>query len=229
MSEIKEVKIGESWKTALAAEFEQPYFAAIKQFLVNERAAGKVIYPPAPMIFAAYDAIPLSEVKVVIIGQDPYINEGEAHGHSFSVPRGIKVPPSLRNIYKELATDVAGFTVPKHGNLEAWVAQGVFLINATLTVEHKKANSHKDIGWQKFTDATIRAISAQSEHVVFMLWGKFAQGKAALIDSNKHKILMAAHPSPLAGDAFLGSKHFSQANEYLITNGRQPIDWHLPQ
>ncbi len=223
-----EVKIGESWKMALADEFQQPYFAAIKQFLVNERAAGKTIYPPASMIFAPYDAVPLHGVKVVVIGQDPYINEGEAHGHSFSVPMGMKVPPSLRNIYKELATDVEGFAIPKHGNLEAWVAQGVFLINATLTVEQKKANSHKDIGWQKFTDATIRAISAQSEHVVFMLWGKFAQGKAGLIDSHKHCVLMAAHPSPLAGDAFLGSKHFSQANAYLLSKGRAAINWHLP-
>jgi uracil-DNA glycosylase len=228
MSELKEVKIGESWKTALAAEFVQPYFAAIKQFLVAERAAGKVIYPPAAMIFAPYDTVALQDVKVVVIGQDPYINEGEAHGHSFSVPLGMKVPPSLRNIYKELSSDVTGFVIPKHGNLEHWAAQGVFLINATLTVEAKKANSHKDIGWQKFTDATIRAISEQSDKVVFMLWGKFAQGKAALIDKDKHCVLMAAHPSPLAGDAFLGSKHFSQANAYLEAHSRKAIDWILP-
>lgn len=229
MAELNNVKIGESWKVALAAEFEQPYFAAIKQYLVAERAAGKTIYPPAGLIFAPYDTVALPEVKVVIIGQDPYINEGEAQGHSFSVPKGVKIPPSLRNIYKELTTDVTGFISPKHGNLESWAAQGVFLINATLTVEAKKANSHKDIGWQKFTDATITAISEQTSGVVFMLWGKFAQGKAALVNQSKHLVLMSAHPSPLAGDAFLGCKHFSKANEYLVAQNKTAIDWILTE
>jgi uracil-DNA glycosylase len=227
MSEVKDVKIEASWKNALADEFKQPYFQNIKDFLVKEKEAGKTVYPPSNQIFAAYDAIPIDQVKVVVLGQDPYPNEGQAHGHSFSVPMGISIPASLRNIYKELTADIEGFKAPKHGNLEAWVKQGVFLINATLTVEAKKANSHKDIGWQKFTDATIKKISDACSGVVFMLWGKFAQGKASLIDKTKHLVLEAAHPSPLAGDAFLGNKHFSQANAYLVQQGKTPIDWTL--
>jgi uracil-DNA glycosylase len=228
MSEIKDVQIEQSWKTALAHELEQPYFAAIKSFLVAEKAAGKNIYPPAPLIFNAFNKVPIQNAKVVILGQDPYHGAGEAHGHSFSVPFGIKVPPSLKNIYKELETDLPGFVAPKHGNLEAWAEQGVLMLNAYLTVEEKKPGSHRTIGWERFTDAAIKAISEQCSGVVFMLWGKPAQAKANLVDKTKHLILEAAHPSPLAGGKFFGSRPFSQANAYLQQQGKQPIDWNLP-
>ena len=179
------------------------------------------------LIFNAFNMLPLDEVKVVILGQDPYHGAGEAHGLSFSVPRGIKIPPSLRNIYKELESDIAGFKAPKHGCLEAWVKQGVFLLNAFLTVVEKTPKSHEKIGWEKFTDAVIKKISDEREGVVFMLWGGFAKKKAELIDKTKHLVLEGAHPSPLAGNAFQGCKHFSQANDYLKSKGASTIDWIL--
>jgi len=226
--ESKDIKIEESWKVALAEEFEKDYFNNIRATLKKEIAAGKKIYPKGSLIFNAYNKVPLSEVKVVVLGQDPYHGPNQAHGLSFSVPMGQRIPPSLRNVYKELESDIEGFVKPKHGNLEKWADQGVFLLNAFLTVEHKQARSHQKIGWMKFTDATIRKISEEREGVVFMLWGGFAKKKAKLIDKDKHLILESVHPSPLAGNRFLGNKHFSQANAYLQAQGREPVDWHLP-
>lgn len=221
------VKIEPSWHEALKDEFEQPYFKAIKEFLVAEKAAGKAIYPPGNLIFNAFNLTPFNEVKVVILGQDPYHNPGEAMGLSFSVPNGVKVPASLAKIYKELSTDIEGFQIPNHGNLEPWAQQGVLMLNAMLTVEHKQAGSHQKIGWQNFTDAVIRQLSAQREGIVFLLWGAFAKAKGQLIDSSRHYVLGAAHPSPLAGNAFLGCKHFSQTNTLLQQQGKTPIDWKL--
>jgi len=220
------VKIEESWKIALAQEFEQPYFQALVQFIKQEKTKGKTIYPPGALIFNAFNSLPLSEVKVVVLGQDPYIKPQQAMGLSFSVPKGIKTPPSLKNIYKELNEDVA-FTTPSHGDLTEWVGQGIFLLNAALTVEAGKSGSHLKKGWGQFTDAVIRTISTQREGVIFMLWGNFAKKKAELIDSSKHLILEAAHPSPLAGGAFFGNKHFSKANQYLKEQGKEAIDWKI--
>lgn len=220
-------KIEPTWLTALEKEFQEPYFAVIKQFLVQEKKAGKVIYPPGPLIFNAFNKVPFDKVKVVILGQDPYKNPGEAMGLSFSVPKGVRVPPSLKNIYKELAMDINGFTPPNHGDLTSWAEQGVLLLNATLTLEHKKSNSHSKIGWQRFTDAVIKKLSDGRTGVIFMLWGNFAKSKATLIDGNKHLVLKAAHPSPLAGGAFFGNKHFSKANTYLQEQGLSSIDWQL--
>lgn len=223
---MSNVRIEESWKQALAAEFEQPYFQGLISFVKAEKSAGKTIYPPGSLIFNAFDTTPFDQVKVVILGQDPYINAGEAMGLSFSVPKGVRIPPSLRNIYKELATDLNISPAP-HGDLTHWAQQGVFLLNAVLTVEHKKSRSHQKKGWETFTDAVIRAISNQREGVVFMLWGNFARNKKVLIDSAKHLILEAAHPSPLAGGAYFGSRHFSQANAFLESQGKRPISWQL--
>lgn len=229
MAEVKDVKIEDSWKAALVDEFQQPYFQAIKDTLLKEKEAGKTVYPPGNLIFNAFNMVPIQEVKVVVLGQDPYHGPGEAHGLSFSVPRGIKIPPSLRNIYKELESDISGFKSPKHGCLEEWANQGVFLLNAFLTVVHKTPKSHEKIGWDKFTDAVIKKISDECEGVVFMLWGGFAKKKADLIDASKHLVLQGAHPSPLAGNAFQGCKHFSQANDYLTKNNQTPIDWKLSE
>ena len=227
MSEnVDNVQIEESWKKVLADEFKQPYFAAIKTFLVNEKKAGKVIYPPGPLIFNAFNQTPFDKVKVVIIGQDPYHNPGEAMGLCFSVPKGIKVPPSLVNIYKEINRDL-GLPIPDHGDLTHWAEQGVLLLNAMLTVEANKPTSHQKIGWQNFTDAAIRHISEEKEGVVFLLWGKYAQSKQALIDEMKHYVLSAPHPSPLAGNGFQGCGHFGRANELLEKQGKLPIDWRV--
>jgi len=220
------VKIEESWKLALAPEFEQPYFQALVQFIKQEKSKGKKIFPPGSLIFNAFNSLPLDEVKVVILGQDPYIRPNQAMGLSFSVPKGVRTPPSLKNIYKELNTDI-GFTIPSHGDLTDWVGQGVFLLNAALTVEEGKSGSHLKKGWGQFTDAVIRTISTQKEGIVFMLWGNFAKNKADLIDGSKHLILKAAHPSPMAGGAFFGNKHFSQANQYLTAQGKEAIDWQI--
>ncbi len=220
------VKIEESWKVALANEFEQPYFHGITAFLKKELGAGKAIFPPGPLIFNAFDTTPFGKVKVVILGQDPYIKPGEAMGLSFSVPRGVAIPPSLRNIYKELGSDL-GCPIAKHGDLTKWAEQGVFLLNAALTVERGLSNSHAKCGWHTFSDAVIKKISDERSGVVFMLWGNFAKQKAALIDPFKHLVLEAAHPSPLAGGAFNGSQHFSKANEFLAANEQATIDWCL--
>lgn len=224
---VNEVKIEESWKTVLAAEFEKPYFLAIKDFLIKEKKAGKTIYPPGPLIFNAFNLTPFHEVKVVILGQDPYHGVNQAMGLSFSVPRTEKIPASLRNIYKELAANIDGFVIPQHGDLSSWTTQGVLMLNAILTVEHKKAGSHQKIGWQMFTDAVIKKLSDEREGLIFMLWGNFAKGKKVLIDTNKHHVLEAVHPSPLAGTAFLGNRHFAKTNEILKNQGQSTINWML--
>ena len=221
------VAINDSWKAPLKEEFEQPYFEQIVGFLKKEKQAGKVIYPPGNLIFNAFEHTPFDKVKVVILGQDPYHNPGQAQGLCFSVPRGVPAPPSLVNIYKEIKEDL-GLPVPDHGNLEAWADRGVLLINAALTVEAHKANSHSNIGWHHFTDAVIRKVSEEKKHVVFLLWGRFAQGKETLIDTSKHLVLKAAHPSPLSAyNGFFGCKHFSKTNAWLQEQGLKPIDWSL--
>ncbi len=221
------VKINEQWKIALEEEFAKPYFRNLIAFLKQEKSEGKVIYPAGPLIFNAYDSTPLDAVKVVILGQDPYHNPGQAMGLSFSVPRGVSVPPSLRNMYKELQ-DSLGISIPPHGDLSDWAKQGVFLLNAMLTVERNQPGSHQRSGWQYFTDASIKVINAQREHVVFMLWGAFAQKKSALIDPQRHLILSSAHPSPFSADrGFFGNQHFKLANDYLVKHGQAPIEWQL--
>lgn len=222
----EDVHIHPSWRAVLSTEFEQPYFAAIKQYLLQARKEGKKVYPSGKLIFNAFDSTPFEDVKVVILGQDPYHNPGEAMGLSFSVPKGVRVPPSLKNIYKEIERDLH-LPIPNHGDLSAWAAQGVLLLNAMLTVEHKKAGSHKKIGWQTFTDAVIRILSEQREGLVFLLWGNFAKSKKAFIDEMKHHVLEAPHPSPLARGGFDNCKHFSKTNELLQQQGKAAIDWTL--
>lgn len=225
---MSNVKIEASWKAALASEFEQPYFQAIAQYLRQAKAENKIVYPPGSLIFNAFDTTPFTEVKVVILGQDPYHNPGQAMGLSFSVPRGVSVPPSLRNMYQELG-DSTGFTIPRHGDLTAWAQQGVFLLNAMLTVEKNKPGSHSEIGWQNFTDAVIRTLSKEKEHLVFLLWGAFAQKKRSLIEETRHLVLASAHPSPFSAHrGFLGNGHFVKTNEFLQAKGKAPIDWQLP-
>ena len=221
-----EVKIEKSWKDALAGEFDKPYFASLVRFLHQEKAAGKCIYPPGGQIFKAFELTPVSELKVVILGQDPYHGPGQAHGLSFSVPEGVPAPPSLKNIFKEIESDL-GFKMSGYPNLEKWASQGVLLLNAVLTVQAGAAASHSKIGWEEFTDAVIRYISDNCEGVVFLLWGNFARGKSALIDRSRHHVLEAAHPSPLARGAFFGCRHFSQANAILASQGKEPVDWKL--
>ena len=221
-----QVQIETSWKDKLADEFEKPYFDRLTHFLKEEMRNGKTIYPPGPLIFNAFSLTPFGKVKIVILGQDPYHNPGEAMGLCFSVPRDVKMPPSLKNIYKEIKNDT-GNEVPGHGDLTRWAEQGVFLLNAMLTVEKNKAGSHKDIGWQNFTDAVIHTLSSYRQNLVFMLWGNFAKSKKHLIDKSKHLVLEAAHPSPLAGGAFFGCRHFSQANDYLKGFGIDPVSWSI--
>lgn len=222
-----DVKIEASWKEELQEEFKKPYFKGIVEHLKTEKEQGKTIYPAGSNIFHAFEATPFANVKVVILGQDPYHGPGQAHGLSFSVQPGVQPPPSLVNIFKELHEDV-GIPIPKHGFLEKWAQQGVLLLNASLTVRAGEPMSHSKIGWEKFTNTVIETISRDREHVVFLLWGKFAQEKAALIDGKKHLILKSAHPSPLsAHNGFFGNKHFSKANQYLMQHGIDPIDWAL--
>jgi uracil-DNA glycosylase len=222
-----DVKIEVSWKEILKPEFNKPYFQQIVLHLKTERSQGKIIYPPGGLIFNAFDTTPIDKLKVVILGQDPYHGAGQAHGLCFSVPNGIAPPPSLINIFKELQEDI-GMTIPKHGNLTHWAEQGVFLLNASLTVRAGEPMSHSKIGWAEFTDSVIKKISEKKEHVVFILWGKFAQEKKVLIDETKHLVLKSAHPSPLsASNGFFGCRHFSKANEYLASQGIDPIDWKL--
>lgn len=218
--------IDETWKKVLWNEFQQPYFAELKQFLVAEKRA-YTVYPPGPMIFNAFNKTPFDKVKVVIIGQDPYHEEGQAHGLCFSVQDGVPHPKSLINIFKELSDDV-GMTIPKSGNLEKWTTQGVFLLNATLTVRAHEAGSHQNHGWERFTDAAIRKLSEQREGLVFLLWGNYAKQKEAIIDTTKHYILSTVHPSPLSAHrGFFGCKHFSKTNEILRKLGKTEIDWQL--
>ena len=221
-----DVKIQQQWKEQLKGEFEKEYFQNLVRFLHAEKAVGKTIYPPGSQIFNAFELTPFNQVKVVILGQDPYHGPNQAHGLSFSVPDGVPAPPSLKNIYKEIESDL-GVKVNKNGNLESWAKQGVFLLNAVLTVEASKPTSHSKIGWTELTDAVIKTISDNSEGVVFMLWGNFARSKKELIDSTKHYILEAAHPSPLARGAFFGCKHFSKCNNILTSLGKKPVEWTL--
>lgn len=221
------VQLDESWKKLLNEEFDSSYFASLKTFLIAEKNSGKTIYPPGKQIFAAFDATPFDKVKVVILGQDPYHGPGQANGLCFSVNRGVKPPPSLVNIFKELQADL-NIPVPSHGDLSAWAQQGILLLNATLTVRAHEAGSHQNKGWEIFTDKTIQAISKNKTNVVFILWGRYAQSKRTLIDESKHHVIASAHPSPLsAHNGFLGSKPFSKTNAYLISKGIAPIDLSL--
>ncbi len=221
-----EVKIESSWKQALQSEFDEPYFAALVRFLHDEKAAGKVIFPPGGRIFRAFELTPVGSVKVVILGQDPYHGYGQAMGLCFSVPENVPAPPSLRNIFKEIEDDL-GVRMSGSPDLTPWARQGVLLLNAILTVRAGEAASHSTIGWQRFTDAVIRYVSDHCEGVVFLLWGNYARSKRDLIDGSRHLILEAAHPSPLARGAFFGCRHFSKANDYLVRQGKTPVDWVL--
>ena len=219
-------KIEPGWLEVLQPEFEKTYFTELKSFLLEEKKLYRV-YPPGNRIFAAFDYTPFSKVKVVILGQDPYHGDGQAHGLCFSVPDGIALPPSLVNIYKELTADL-GVALPKSGNLEKWAKQGVLLLNATLTVRANQAGSHQRHGWEHFTDEVIRQLSARHSGLVFILWGSYAQAKEALIDTSRHFILKAVHPSPLSVyRGFFGCRHFSKTNELLIRAGKEPVDWTL--
>ena len=221
------VRIEESWKEQLKEEFKKPYFNQVTHHIKTEKSLGKIIYPPGSLIFNAFNKTPFDQLKVVILGQDPYHGERQAMGLSFSVPRGIMPPPSLLNIFKELKEDV-GMEIPKHGDLTAWAEQGVLLLNASLTVRAGEPMSHSQIGWHIFTNAVISKVSEKKEKVVFLLWGKFAQDKEGLINHKKHYILKAPHPSPLsASKGFLGCRHFSKTNQFLVKNGIDPINWNI--
>lgn len=218
------VKMEQSWKAHLQEEFEKPYFKSLTHFIRKEYE-NKTVFPPARLIFNAFDSCPFDEVKVVIVGQDPYHEPGQAHGLCFSVNEGIQLPPSLVNIYKEIENDL-GKPIPRSGNLEKWARQGVLLLNATLTVQAHRAGSHQGKGWEEFTDAAIRHLAEERDHLVFILWGTYAQRKGERIDANRHLILRSPHPSPLSAHrGFFGNKHFSKANDYLSATGQEPIDW----
>ena len=226
---MPEIKIHESWNAALEPEFASDYMAELRSFLRAEKAAGKRIYPHSSNWFRALELTPLDNVRVVILGQDPYHGDGQAHGLCFSVPIGQRTPPSLLNIYKEIEADL-GIARATHGNLEHWAKQGVLLLNSVLTVEAGQAASHQKRGWERFTDAIIRAVSDRADPVVFLLWGAYAQKKAAFVDSDRHLVLTAAHPSPLAAhNGFFGIRPFSKTNAYLTDKGLPPIDWTLPE
>ncbi|MFZ1528144.1 MAG: uracil-DNA glycosylase [Ferruginibacter sp.] len=223
-----EVQIHPSWKEVLKEEFGKSYFSQLVVFLKTEKAQGRSIYPPGPLIFNAFNQTTFNQVKLVIIGQDPYHGPGQAHGLSFSVPNGIKPPPSLVNIFKEIESDLGVQMPAGYGNLISWAQQGVLLLNAALTVRAGEPFSHAKYGWAEFTDAVIQKISDKKENVIFLLWGKFAQEKQALIDETRHHVLRAAHPSPFSADkGFFGCRHFSKANEILVRHGQKPIDWKL--
>lgn len=223
------IRLHPSWLRWLAPEFEQPYMHELREFLRAEKRAGKAIYPAAEHWFAAYDTTPFEAVKVVILGQDPYHGPGQAHGLCFSVLPGVEIPPSLVNIYRELASDL-GIPPARHGCLTHWAEQGVLLLNTTLTVERGRAASHHGSGWERFTDRTIAALDAQREGIVFILWGSHAQKKGAFIDTRRHLVIKSPHPSPLSAHrGFFGSRPFSRANEWLSAHGQNPIDWRLPE
>ena len=223
------VRLEKSWKEVLGDEFEQPYMKNLRSFLKQQIASGRTLFPEGRNIFAALDAAPLDQVKVVILGQDPYHGPGQAHGLCFSVLPTVPLPPSLRNIYKEIALDL-GYSMPKHGFLGSWASQGVLLLNAVLTVEKGMANSHQGKGWEQFTDRIIQVLNQKTEGLVFMLWGGYAQKKGGMIDGSRHLVLKAPHPSPLSAHrGFFGCRHFSRANEYLMTQGKDPIDWRIPE
>ena len=226
---LARVQLTESWKNALAPVFLKSYMVHLRQFLAEEKKQGKVIYPPASEYFNALNTTPLDQVKVVILGQDPYHGVGQAHGLCFSVRRGMAVPPSLKNIYRELASDV-GAPLVRHGELTSWAEQGVLLLNSVLSVEAGQAASHQGRGWELFTDEVVKVLNDQCQNLVFLLWGSYAQKKGQHIDTHKHLVLKAAHPSPMAANrgGFFGCKHFSQANSYLQAHGLSPIQWTLP-
>ena len=227
-SEAQKPALHSSWMNVLSVEFQQDYFKNLMEFITSEKNKGKLIFPSSADIYNAFNLTPLNKVKVVILGQDPYHGDGQAHGLSFSVKDDIKLPPSLKNMFKELEDDIDAFQLPTSGNLSKWAAQGVLLLNAILTVEAHKAASHHKQGWEQFTDNVIKLVSKECEHVVFLLWGKYAEQKERLIDEQKHLILKAAHPSPFSAyRGFLGCKHFSKVNEYLNSEGRTAIDWVL--
>ncbi|TDF81727.1 uracil-DNA glycosylase [Pseudomonas sp. H9] len=228
MTDDDRIKLEPSWKEALRAEFDQPYMQQLREFLRQEYAAGKEIYPPGPLIFNALNSTPLDKVKVVILGQDPYHGPGQAHGLCFSVQPGIPTPPSLVNIYKELQRDL-NIDIPKHGYLQSWAEQGVLLLNTTMTVERANAASHAKKGWEFFTDRIIQVVSETQPNTVFLLWGAHAQSKQKLIDATKHLVLKSVHPSPLSAyRGFLGCGHFSRTNKFLEQHGLTPVDWRLP-
>lgn len=219
-----DVKINDSWKAYLGAEFDKPYFKALAAF-VKEEKSKYTIYPPGKLIFHAFDKCPFEKVNLVILGQDPYHGPGQANGLCFSVNEGVKPPPSLVNIFKEIRNDL-GKEIPKSGNLERWAEQGVLLLNATLTVRADSPGSHQKKGWEEFTDAAIQKVSDEKEHIVFILWGAYAQKKGEIIDASKHLVIKSPHPSPFSADrGFFGSKPFSKANEYLVKHGKKPIEW----
>lgn len=219
------VQMEPGWKEILKEEFDKEYFQKLSERVRKAYLSGKTVYPPPKLVFNAFTHCPFEEVKVVILGQDPYINPGEAQGMSFSVPDGVRIPPSLRNIYKEIYDDL-GIDVPESGNLERWADQGVLLLNATLTVEAGQSASHQGWGWEQFTDTVIKKISDEKEHIVFMLWGTYAKSKAGLIDPSKHLILESPHPSPFSADkGFFGNKHFSKCNEYLKNHDLETVRW----
>jgi len=222
------IQLEESWLSRLQSQFDQPYMHKLKKFLQTRKKHRAVIYPPGPVIFNALNSTPFEQVRVVILGQDPYHGPGQAHGLCFSVLPGVRTPPSLANIYREIQSDL-GIAQPTHGNLQSWADQGVLLLNAVLTVESGQAGSHQGKGWEVFTDAVVQALTDGREGLVFMLWGSYAQKKGAVIDRRKHLVLKAPHPSPLSAHrGFLGCKHFSQANDYLQQNQQKPIDWSVP-
>ncbi|MHA3887232.1 uracil-DNA glycosylase [Stutzerimonas degradans] len=228
MTQDDRTKLEPSWRDALREEFDQPYMHELSAFLRREKVAGKVIYPPGPLIFNALNSTPLERVEVVILGQDPYHGPGQAHGLCFSVQPGVAPPPSLQNIFKELKRDL-NIDPPGHGYLQHWADQGVLMLNTSLTVEQGNAGSHAGAGWQRFTDRIIEVVSERRPHLVFLLWGAHAQSKARLIDPTRHLILKSAHPSPLSAHrGFLGNGHFSRTNQFLRQHGMQPIDWQLP-
>ncbi|MCC8408104.1 uracil-DNA glycosylase [Mucilaginibacter sp. UR6-1] len=217
-----------SWLNVLGDEFQKDYMVKLREFLKSEKESGQTVYPKNSDIFNAFNKTPFDKLKVVILGQDPYHGANQAHGLSFSVQKGINPPPSLKNIYKELLTDIPGFSIPSHGELTEWAEQGVMMLNATLTVRAGSPGSHQKKGWEIFTDTVIKTISEQKDGIVFLLWGKFAQAKAELIDAGKHHILKAAHPSPYSADSgFFGCKHFSKTNAILKNEDKQTIDWQI--
>lgn len=229
MSSPREIKLHDQWRQAIGIEFDKDYMQSLREFLIQRKQQGAVIYPPANQWFAALNTTPFEKVRVVILGQDPYHGVDQAHGLCFSVTPGIKVPPSLANIYKEIKSDL-GIDQPNHGCLISWAQQGVLMLNATLTVEDGNAGAHQGKGWEQFTDQIIKAVNQQREGVVFMLWGSYAQKKSTIIDSSRHLILKSVHPSPLSAyRGFFGCGHFSAANDYLQQSGVEPIDWQLPE
>ncbi len=225
---MRTIQLEQSWLGRLQDQFEQPYMHKLREFLVTRKQHRAVIYPPGPNIFNALNSTPFEQVRVVILGQDPYHGPGQAHGLCFSVLPGVRIPPSLVNIYREIHSDL-GITPPRHGNLQSWAEQGVLLLNAVLTVERGQAGSHQGKGWETFTDTIVQLLTDGREDLVFMLWGSYAQKKGAVIDGRKHLVLKAPHPSPLSAHrGFLGCKHFSRANDYLIQHQREPVDWSIP-